>query len=445
MQVTKGVKRITSRLNESGHQAYLVGGCVRDYVMGLDPKDYDIATDATPEQVKDLFGRTVDVGAKYGTVLVIDHQTLEGYEVTTFRTDSKHTDDHRRPESVTFSGNLSDDLSRRDFTMNAMAYDLNYDVIIDPYNGQEAIKEEMIKCVGCAANRFEEDALRMLRAIRFACTLGFGLDFEILVAIQSQKHLLNWISKERIRDEFNKIMKSGLPCYGLELLRKTGLLFKIVPELEETFQFDQMNEHHDKDVYHHILAVIEETEPNLVLRLSALFHDIGKPKVFTIDNDGKGHFYQHHIESARITEHRMRKLKYDNETIESVALLVREHMSRIPHLRPASVKKFINRVGVDNLDALFKLQKADIMGHLHRDLSHLKNLESEVYGILEDGIPFSLKDLAINGYDLKLLGMKEGPNIGLLLNELLEEVLEDPELNMREPLLELAKNYLTNL
>ncbi len=279
----------------------------------------------------------------------------------------------------------------------------------------------------------------MLRAIRFSAQLGYSLDVETLKEIKKLSKNIIDISEERIREELNKILMTDMPSRGLKLLSSADLLKYIIPELEMCVGFQQHNPNHDKDVFGHILSVVDNTENDLILRLAALFHDIGKPETFSLDENGVGHFYKHHLKSSDIAEEVMKRLKYDNKSIEQVIILVREHMSRYEKLRVKSTKKFINRVGIDNIERLFKLQVADINGSTKRDgVSNIFELKNEVERILNEKQPLSIKDLEINGYDLIQLGIPQGKHIGTVLNELMEIILENPELNRRDILAEIV-------
>jgi len=426
------VEEIIKTLNNGGFEAYVVGGCVRDSLLGREPKDWDIATNAIPEVVMELFDNTIPTGLKHGTVTVLI--SGESFEITTYRTEEGYFD-NRHPEVVKFVTSLVEDLARRDFTFNAIAYNPRIG-LVDNFGGQIDLKNKEIKCVGSPNKRFGEDALRMIRAIRFASQLGFNIEYSTFEAIKTNKNLIKNISQERIRDELCKILLSDHPKFGLVTLQISGLLEIILPELYDCVDFDQHNEHHDKNVFDHILAVINNIPNNLIIRLVALFHDIGKPQTFSIDENGNGHFYQHHMRSMDIAEEVLKRLKFDNETIGRVSTLVKEHMSRFEHLRTGNIKRFINRVGIENLDLLFELQIADIKGSKPPyDFSEIIKLKEECKRIIDEKQPLTVKDLAINGHDLMALGYKQGKDIGTILTKLLELVIENPELNIKEKLL----------
>jgi len=415
------VEEIIKTLNNGGFEAYVVGGCVRDSLLGREPKDWDIATNAIPEVVMELFDNTIPTGLKHGTVTVLI--SGESFEITTYRTEEGYFD-NRHPEVVKFVTSLVEDLARRDFTFNAIAYNPRIG-LVDNFGGQIDLKNKEIKCVGSPNKRFGEDALRMIRAIRFASQLGFNIEYSTFEAIKTNKNLIKNISQERIRDELCKILLSDHPKFGLVTLQISGLLEIILPELYDCVDFDQHNEHHDKNVFDHILAVINNIPNNLIIRL-----------VFSIDENGNGHFYQHHMRSMDIAEEVLKRLKFDNETIGRVSTLVKEHMSRFEHLRTGNIKRFINRVGIENLDLLFELQIADIKGSKPPyDFSEIIKLKEECKRIIDEKQPLTVKDLAINGHDLMALGYKQGKDIGTILTKLLELVIENPELNIKEKLL----------
>ncbi|MBU5677610.1 CCA tRNA nucleotidyltransferase [Alkaliphilus sp. MSJ-5] len=437
IQMPQEVHRILDILSFYGYDGYIVGGCVRDSILNKTPNDWDICTNCTPEKMLEIFScfKVIPTGLKHGTLTVVING--QNYEVTTYRIDGEYING-RHPEQVEFTNNLKEDLKRRDFTINAMAYN-NKEGLIDYYGGITDIFNKKIRCVGNPFERFSEDYLRMLRAIRFSAQLEYSLDAETSKEIKKLSKNIVDISEERIREELNKILMTDMPSRGLKLLSSTDLLKYIIPELEMCVGFQQHNPNHDKDVFSHILSVVDNTEKDLILRLAALFHDIGKPETFNLDEDGVGHFYKHNLKSSDITEEVMKRLKYDNKSIEQVVILVREHMSRYEKLRVKNTKKFINRVGIGNIERLFKLQIADINGSNKRDgVSKIFELKNEVERILNEKQPLSIKDLEINGYDLIQLGIPQGKQVGTVLNELMEIILENPELNRRDILTEIV-------
>jgi len=470
MAIDRGAAEILAVLQSHGFEAFLVGGCVRDLCLGRVPEDWDIATSAQPEQVRQLFAQTIATGLKHGTVTVVLRKTdldmglnkmdkieadepkyaldepkqepdeskyaldeSQYYEVTTYRIDGEYRD-ARRPAQVTFTASLTEDLRRRDFTINAMAYHPQT-WLIDPFGGIADLQQKIIRVVGDGHERFREDALRMLRAVRFASQLGFTIAQETAQSIKANSHLLAKISKERIREELLKILCSAHP-ENIRQLSELSLMQYIIPEIEQGIGFDQRNCHHDKTVYEHTLAVVQNTPNEPVLRLAALLHDIAKPATFTLDEQGRGHFYGHHLVGEKMAREILERLKFDRLTIQKVCILVRNHMSRFAHFKDKGLKRFINRVGPENLTGLFVLQRADILASKPpHDFRGLLNLQAEVEKVLKEKQPLTVRDLAVNGDDLIALGMKPGKKLGETLQWLLEKVWENPALNTREKLL----------
>lgn len=438
--IPQDVKTIIDTLKSQGYEGYIVGGCVRDSLLGKQPKDWDITTNALPEKTIEIFKdkgfRVVETGLRHGTVTIVMNKI--GYEVTTFRIEGGYSD-NRHPDYVSFTTSIKEDLSRRDFTVNAMAYN-EVSGLVDYFNGISDLDNKIIRTVGLAEDRFNEDALRMLRAIRFSAQLGFKLETkDLFISIKKNAELIKNISKERIREELSKILISDKPSTGIVTLKETGLLQYIIPELIPTIDFQQHNKHHDKDVFNHTLAVLDNTPDKLELRLAALFHDIGKPKCFTIGDDKQGHFYGHNKVSAQISREILKRLRFDNKTIDKVSLLVFEHMSKFDKIKLPGIKRFINRVGVENLEDLFQLQIADTKGSAKRsqDTSKIIDLKEKCQAILNEKQPLTVRDLAVNGDDLMKLGIKQGKEVGNALKMLLEYVLERPELNTKEKLSEI--------
>ena len=435
MFIPKDVKIILDTLKDNGYESYIVGGGVRDFIIGTYvPKDYDIATNALPNAIIKLFHKTVPTGIKHGTITIMING--EGYEVTTYRVDGKYLD-NRRPEGVNFVSNLKEDLARRDFTINALAFNTN-DGIIDYFGGIEDINNKIIRTVGEPNKRFQEDALRMLRGIRFASALDFHIEEKTLEAIKENSTLILNISNERIRDELCKMLISTNAAKALRLLEETKLLGFILPELQKLVGFNQHNPHHDKDIFEHTLSVVENCPQSLNLRLAALLHDIAKPISFSIDEDGIGHFYGHDEKGVILCQQILRRLKFDNESISKVSLLVREHMNVLEKPKDASVKRLINRVSVDLIPDLFALQRADALGSAAPQvrLEEIQKVEEKTKNILETKVPLSISDLAVNGKDLiSEFSLNPGKEIGGMLKFLLDKVLENPEVNCKEKLL----------
>ncbi|OGD68132.1 hypothetical protein A2996_00505 [Candidatus Campbellbacteria bacterium RIFCSPLOWO2_01_FULL_34_15] len=438
--IPKEVSQVTETLNNAGFEAYLVGGCVRDLILNKEPKDWDITTNATPEQIQEIFEHTFYENT-FGTVGVVNDKTedlkLKTIEVTPYRLESEYSDS-RRPDSVKFSDKLEDDLKRRDFTMNAIAYDPIKNELVDLYDGQKDIKNKTIKAVGEPEERFGEDALRILRAVRFKAELGFEIEKETGKAIQKMANKLEKISQERIRDEFVKIVMSENPMKGIELAHELGILKYIVPELEEGIGSDQKGAHIYTIWEHNLRAVQHSADKNwpLHVRLSALLHDVGKPATKRFDKIKKENtFYGHEVVGARMTEKILKRLKFSNEIVEIVTKLVRNHLffSDVDKITLSAVRRIIANVGADRVWELMDVRSCDRIGMgVAKETSYrLKKYHSMIEEAMKD--PVSVGMLKIDGNDImKNLGEKPGPKIGFTLHALLEEVLDDPKLNTKE-------------
>ena len=423
-------------LKKSGYSAFLVGGSVRDRLMGRPVHDIDIATNALPQETARVFEKhaVIPTGLAHGTVTVLIENTP--VEITTFRTESAYSD-NRHPDFVSFSKNLSDDLSRRDFTMNAIAEDEN-GALFDPFGGKEDIEKRLIRCVGNAETRFKEDALRILRALRFSAVLSFSIEEETSRAIRSCKKLLNKLSPERIASELSLLLCSDGAADVL--LRYPEVFAEIIPCLKAMQGFDQHNEHHCFDVWEHTVNVVRNVRPALHLRLAALFHDCAKPLVFSLDENGTGHFYSHAPRGAAIAEKELKRLRFDNETTQKVVKLVKIHDSPI-ECDEVTVKKKLNRLGEETFFDLIRLQRADNLAQSEKFRFRQKNfdcLEKTAEKILEQNDCFSLKKLAVNGNDMLSLGLC-GKEIGAMLDFLVEQVIEGKTANEKPLLLEAAK------
>ena len=441
IQLPEKVKVIIQTLEAAGYEAYAVGGCVRDSVLGRIPADWDITTSALPEQVKELFHRTIDTGIEHGTVTVM--MDKEGFEVTTYRIDGEYRD-HRHPEQVNFTGELKEDLRRRDFTINAMAYNDRCGMV-DAFGGIEDLKHGVIRCVGVAGERFEEDALRILRAVRFAAQLGFEIEKETADAARALAGNLKDISAERIQTELVKLLVSPHP----EMLRtdyELGITRVVLPEFVVMMETPQHHPHHMYSVGEHTLKALEFTDPEKVLRLSVLFHDFGKPQTRTTV-DGVDHFHGHANVSAQETVRIMRRLKFDNATMDQVKRIVLYHDAR-PQPDERQIRRLLHRAGEDIFPGLFQVMGADILAQSeYRKIEKLVNLERvhQVYDeILKRKDCISLKNLQVTGKDLIAAGMEPGKKIGEILNQMLEDVLETPEHNEREYLLKTYGNSAEN-
>lgn len=433
------VENIINKLEEEKYEAYIVGGSVRDLLIGRDPSDYDVTTNALPEEIEEVFKeyQILEIGKQFGTIIVIQEEGI--VEVTTFRLDGEYING-RRPEEVYFSRSLKDDLSRRDFTINAMAYNKKAG-LIDPFEGRGYLNNKLIKTVGDPDKRFKEDYLRIIRAIRFATVLEFFIEDDTYESCKKYGEKLLEISIERVRDEFFKILLAKHPSYGMRLLKDTGILEVILPEMVKTIGFNQHNPYHDKDVFEHTLAVLDNTPPNLNIRLAALFHDIGKPDSFTLDEEGVGHFYGHDKLGANMSKEILIRWKSPNELIHKVSILIEKHMTQHDEFGEKGLKRLIAKVGEKEIFNLLELQKADMIGSKDDyDLSSLIEREKIIEDIINSKEVYEKKQLAIDGNDMIELGYKEGRIIGEILDYLLEEVLEDPKLNNKEDLVKIVKN-----
>ncbi len=441
IQLPAKVHNIIDTLEAAGYEAYAVGGCVRDSILGREPDDWDITTSARPEEIKRLFSRTIDTGIRHGTVTVMLDK--EGFEVTTFRIDGDY-EDGRHPNNVTFTVSLEEDLRRRDFTINAMAYN-EIRGLADLYGGLADIEAGVIRCVGDARERFTEDALRMMRAVRFSAQLGYRIDADTQAAITALAPNLQKISAERIQTELVKLVVSPHPDY-LRIAYETGITAQILPEFDLCMETPQNNPHHCYTVGEHILHSMLAIEADKVLRLSMLFHDIGKPQTLTVDEEGITHNRTHPAVGAQMTRVILRRLKFDNDTIDKVTKLVLYHDQEIA-VTQAGVRRALNRMGEDIFIMMFAVRRADVEAQSdyqrEEKLQTLAYIESLYREIKEQGDAVSLKNLAITGYDLIAQGMKPGRQVGLALQELLDRVLEDPSLNTPEKLLEISKKIVT--
>ncbi len=432
-----GAEFAIRRLQEHGFEAYAVGGCVRDCLLGRIPNDWDLTTNALPQETASCFSdhRVIETGMKHGTVAILHEGEL--LEITTYRLDGDY-EDNRHPVSVTFSKDLQDDLSRRDFTVNAMAYH-PIQGLVDCFSGQEDLKNGIIRCVGNPTERFEEDGLRILRAIRFASVLGFSLEEKTAEAVHSRKHLLKNIASERIREEFCKLLggKRAVP-----ILREfADVIAVFLPELSLSFGFDQKSKYHCYDVWEHTLHALEEnTDGDLTVRLGILFHDVGKPDCFTEDEKG-GHFPGHAERSVELTDAALKRLRFDNATRELILKLVKYHdVPLIPEEK--HVKRALLRYGETGLSALLEIQRCDRLAH-HPNYVDLPEYHSQIPKLVEKIIAenacLSLKSLAVKGDDLIALGYKPGKEIGEQLQTLLDAVIDGALPNDKDTLLDFVR------
>ncbi len=437
------VTYIINKLEQAGFEAYAVGGCIRDSIMGRLPNDWDITTSASPFQVKGLFRRTVDTGIKHGTVMVL----LDGigYEVTTYRIDGEY-EDSRHPKQVVFTKSLEEDLKRRDFTVNAMAYH-DKRGFVDPFGGMEDIERNCIRCVGNPEERFSEDALRIMRAVRFSAQLGYAIEEKTKSAMKKLSPSLINISAERIQVELVKLLVSPHPDY-MRLAYESGITKVILPEFDVCMETGQNNPHHCYSVGEHILHTLSFVEADKILRLAMMFHDIGKPLVKKTDEDGIDHYKMHPQESARLTREILRRLKFDNDTIHKVCRLVEYHdftISLEDDVKKQAVRRVLAKIGEDAFPGMFEVIRADILAqsdyHRQEKLKKLERIRKLYQEIKEDEECLSLKDLAVTGSDLIACGMKPGRELGAVLQKMLKDVLEEPSRNTKEYLLGNLKQY----
>lgn len=456
------VKEIIQTLVEHGFEAYAVGGCVRDSILGRVPGDWDITTSAKPEQVKNLFRRTVDTGIEHGTVTIMLDK--EGFEVTTYRIDGEY-EDNRHPKNVEFTSNLVEDLKRRDFTINAMAYN-DREGIVDKFDGLGDIKRRVIRCVGNAEERFDEDALRILRAIRFAAQLDFTIEEDTQAAIEKKREFLHNISAERIRVELEKLLVSKHPEKLVHAYR-LGITKVVMPEFDTMMITPQNSPYHIYGVGEHCIAAVQSVQRlfedvpyvedakehggfcldkklQAILCLTMLLHDCGKPSNRTTDEEGIDHFYGHPQESSVLAKKILRRLKYDNYTIDTVTALIKYHDYPLTTDK-VELRRAANKIGIDLMELLFLVQEADALAHAKEicetRLQSLYQVKEVYREICEAKDCLSLKDLAVTGKDLMGIGFKQGKILGTVLNQLLQHVLENPKDNKKEILLKYAEQY----
>lgn len=434
-------KQLMKVLLDAGYEAYVVGGCVRDFLLDRELHDWDICTNALPEQMKECFAsyHVIETGLQHGTLTVmVDHV---GYEITTYRIDGEYTD-HRHPDSVQFISRLQEDLRRRDFTINAMAADISGKVY-DFYDGQFDLVHKLIRCVGDPDNRFTEDPLRILRAMRFESKLGFLIERNTEDAMRKHRHLLQYISKERISSELTGILMgdchSTLACFP-------DVLSVCIPEIKPCIGFQQNNPHHNMTVFDHIIFSVSIAPKDLYTRLALLYHDIGKPLCYSFE-DGVGHFYGHAAISKDIAEKSLKELRLDNQTVKLVTQLVEAH-DRIIEPRKPVIRRCLNKMGFEQFLRLLDVKEADYAAQvqLYRDRLHKVEILQMTNEVLAAQIRqedcFSLKDLAINGNDLIQLGYKPGKKIGKVLNQLLEMVIDGTMENNKAKLVNMAVEYM---
>ena len=442
MHVPRVVQDFARVFRDGGFQCHLVGGAVRDTLMGRAHTDFDIATDALPAQVTSLFRRVIPTGIRHGTVTVLFKGTT--FEVTTFRTEAEYSDG-RRPDSVTFAPSIFDDLARRDFTINAMAFDLLTRTMNDPHGGKQDLARKVIRAIGDPAERFREDGLRPLRACRFAAQLSFTIDEATKAAIPGCLEILAKVSAERVRDEILKTLQAPLPSVGLLLMKETGILGIVLPEILEGVGVAQ-GSFHCYDVFTHALYACDAApRESLLLRLAALLHDIGKPRTLATGPDGRPTFYTHEQLSAQMTTDILTRLKLPNAVVKDVTHLVANHMfNYLEEWSDAAVRRLIARVGEARIKDIIALRRADQIGMCRENEKvfpeGLARFAQRVSDVLDAGRAFSVRQLAVNGSDImERLKLPPGPRVGIILEELLKSVLEDPALNEKETLLGIAE------
>ncbi len=436
--IPEPVLSLCKAIRDGGYRAWVVGGSLRDLLMRRDPKDWDLATSATPEQITALFRRVIPTGIEHGTVTVLWHG--EPYEVTTLRGEGGYSDG-RRPDHVYFIDDIEQDLARRDFTVNALAYDTVDDRLIDPFGGLNDMDAGLLRTVGSAEERFSEDGLRVLRAARFVAVLEFDIERHTRDGITSSLESFRKVSPERVRDEWLKTFAARVPSRGFELMRDTGILAITYPELMDQVGCEQ-NRYHAYDVWGHTMACMDACEQGPIHRLAGLLHDVGKPKTRELsDKTGDYTFYNHEVVGARMAEGWLKRYRFSNDERQEVVHLVRHHLVCYEDSwSDAAVRRFIKRVGLDRVPALLALARADVLAkgrEVGEELAALERLQARVDSAVDQGAAFGVRDLAIGGKDvMKRLGVPPGPIIGDVLEKLLGRVLDDPALNERDRLLD---------
>ncbi len=442
IEVPQNVEILINKLNNSGYSAYAVGGCVRDSLMGKIPHDWDICTSAKPDEILSALNmhNIIESGLKHGTVTVLIDGQL--YEITTFRCDGEYKD-NRRPESVRFITSLREDLARRDFTVNAMAYNSS-EGLVDCFEGQNDLEDKIIRCVGDPDKRFNEDALRIMRALRFASKLGFEIEENTKSAIFRNKKLLKNISVERIASELIQII-DGNYAENI-LLEYAEVLGIVIPEILPMVGLEQRNPHHVYDVWTHTVYVIVNSPHGKVMRLSALLHDVGKPRCYTVDEKGIGHFHGHPEVGAEMSRKILRRLHLDNDTISKGELLIRYHDQR-PKLSPKYVRRLISKTGIDAFPSLLELKRADTKGQnpvtIPEKLEYIDELDRLFHELTADGNEFNIRTLKLTGSDLIEMGISQGKEIGSILKEMLDMVIDGKIENDRKALLAEVRRRIT--
>ncbi len=444
IRIPPEVAALLSRLNTAGFAAYAVGGCVRDSLLGKQPKDWDLCTSARPEEIQTCFSseRTVLTGARYGTVTVISGETP--YEITTFRAESAYSD-CRHPDEIRFLDSLHGDLARRDFTVNAMAADVHGEVT-DLFGGIQDLCDGVIRCVGCAEERFAEDALRIMRALRFSSEICFNIAPETAAAIHAQCGCLRSVAAERLRKELCGLLCGEHAAWVLDAF--SDVICELIPEFAPCIGFRQYNPHHALDVWAHTLAALDASEPEETLRLAVLLHDIGKPSVFSMDRQLTGHFYGHAVVSAAMCEQILRRLRFDGETVRTVTALVRAHDDPLRPLSERRMRRMLSQFGESMTRTLLRLKRADRMGKNTEANGEIEAFTREAETLLEAVLArrlcFSLAQLKISGTDLLSMGVPQGKQIGAILQRLLQAVLAEEIPNEHGELMKYAQKMSRN-
>lgn len=440
IKIPNDVFDILKQLNDNGYEAYIVGGAVRDIFLQNKPHDWDITTNATPDEVKSIFKKTIDTGLKHGTVTaMINH---EGYEITTYRIDGEY-EDNRRPSNIEFTTDLSKDLERRDFTFNAMAMDKDGN-IVDIYNGRTDLTNKIVKAVGNPEKRIQEDALRMLRAIRFSAKYGYEIDKDLYNAIKNNAHLIQNVSYERIENEVTKILTSGHPEKFLELYN-LGLTKYIMPEFDVLMNTPQNTPWHIYNVGMHTMKAVEQIDNDKNLRWAMLLHDMGKPACKSTDDKGQDHFYDHPVKSTEIADKILKRFKFSTKDMEEIKKLVYYH--DIHYKKMNKIRKFVAKEGIDFCNKLIKVQYADISSQSNykyeEKVNNIEYLNNKIQEVYNDKTAITLKDLKISGNDLIEIGFK-GKEIGEILNTFYNDALSNPNSNNEKSLKQRAKTIFNN-
>lgn len=432
--IPDNAKRILDTMHKAGYEAYVVGGCVRDALLGRTPGDWDITTNALPEDTRKLFRRTVDTGIEHGTITVMFGK--EGYEVTTYRIDGKY-EDNRHPSEVTFTRDLTEDMKRRDFTINAMAYN-EEEGLIDRFDGVKDLEAGIIRCVGNPRERFSEDALRIMRAVRFAAQLDYDIEDETYGAIKEFAPTLQKISAERIQTELVKLLVSEHP-EKIKMAYELGITAEIFPEFDRCMETPQNNIHHAYNVGDHIIESLKNIRADKVLRLTMLMHDIGKPVTIKVDEQGVNHFYGHDLKGADMARGILKRLKFDTKTIDRTCNLIKYHDNRFDPT-PANVRMEMYRIGKEDFPGYLEVRYADTMAQStykrQEKLAVIEETRRVYRQILADGDCISLKELAVGGQDLMEQGIAPGKQLGEILNAMLMDVIKEPTHNSKDYLLE---------